>query len=67
MKMTEDKLKALTDQEIKQSLGYGSGELTKNRQKALEYYYAKPIGDLAPPSIDGRSAVVDTSVMDTVE
>jgi len=66
-KMTEDKLKALTDQEIKQSLGYGSGELTKNRQKALEYYYAKPIGDLAPPSIDGRSAVVDTSVMDTVE
>lgn len=65
--MTDDKLKALTDQEIKQSLGYGSGKLTKDRTKALQYYYAEPIGDLAPPSIDGRSAVVDTSVMDTVE
>lgn len=66
-KMDDNKLIALTDQEIKQSLGYGSGTLTKARQKALEYYYGKPIGDLSPPSIDGRSAVVDTSVMDTVE
>lgn len=66
-KMDDNKLIALTDTEIKQSLGYGSGKLTKDRQKALEYYYGKPIGDLTPPSIDGRSAVVDTSVMDTVE
>jgi hypothetical protein len=67
MAMTEDQLKALTDMEIQQALGYSSSELTKQRQKALEYYYAKPVGDLAPSSIDGRSSVVATDVLDTVE
>jgi hypothetical protein len=65
--MTDDELKAITDQEIKQSLGYGSGEISDQRMRALDYYMAKPIRDLAPPAIDGRSSVVSTDVLDTVE
>jgi len=65
--MTDDQLKALTDNEIKNSLGYSSGQLARDRQKALDYYYGKPTGDLSPPAIDGRSTVVDTSVLDTIE
>lgn len=65
--MDDDKLKAITDQEIKQALGYGTGELTKQRLKALQYYEARPVGDLAPSEIQGRSSVVSTDVLDTVE
>ncbi|NTW21396.1 MAG: hypothetical protein HGA42_18250, partial [Nostocales cyanobacterium W4_Combined_metabat2_030] len=63
--MTDDELKALTDQEIKQSLGYGSGELSDQRMRALDYYMAKPIRDLAPPAIDGRSSVVSNTSVET--
>lgn len=66
-KMSDDQIKAITDQEIKHSLGYTSGELAKNRLKALQYYYHKPEGDLAASPIPGRSAVVSTDVLDTVE
>lgn len=65
--MSDDQLKAITDQEIKASLGYSSGELAKNRLKALQYYYHKAEGDLAAPAIPGRSSVVSTDVLDTVE
>ena len=65
--MTDDELRALLDQEIRQSAGYLSGKLSQDRQKALAYYLAKPVGDLAPPEIDGRSSVVSTDVADTVE
>jgi len=65
--MTDAETKALTDAEIKNSLGYSSGQLARDRQKALDYYYGKAVGDLAPSTIDGRSSVVDTSVLDTIE
>lgn len=65
--MTDAEIKALTDAEIKNSLGYSSGQLARDRQKALDYYYGKAVGDLAPSTIDGRSSVVDTSVLDTIE
>lgn len=67
MAMSDEALVALTDQEIKNSLGYSTGQLARDRQRALDYYYGKPVGDMAPPAIEGRSSVVDTSVMDTVE
>ncbi|MEY4718475.1 MAG: hypothetical protein RL563_1093 [Pseudomonadota bacterium] len=65
--MNDDQLKALLDTEIKNSLGYSTGQLARDREKALYYYYGQAKGDLAPSSIEGRSSVVDTSVMDTVE
>lgn len=65
--MNDQQLIALTDNEIKNSLGYTTGQLARDREKALYYYYGQPKGDLAPSSIEGRSSVVDTSVMDTIE
>lgn len=65
--MTSDDLRALLDQEIRQSAGYLAGKLSEDRRKALAYYLAKPVGDLSPPEIEGRSSVVSTDVADTIE
>lgn len=65
--MTEDELKAITDAEMRQSIGYWSGKLSFQRQKAMAYYYAEPIYDLSPPEVDGRSFVVSPDVRNTIE
>ena len=66
-KITEEQLKAITDQEIRQSLGYMGGKLSEARRKAEYYYLGLPKGDLSPPEIEGRSSVVSTDVADTIE
>lgn len=66
-KMDEATLKAITDEEIRNSLGFVGGKLSEQRRKAMYYYLGKPIGDLAPPEVEGRSSVVSTDVADTVE
>lgn len=65
--MGEDELKALVDNEMRNSLGYNSSKLSLARQKAEYYYLGLPVGDLARPEIDGRSSVVSTDVRDTIE
>ena len=65
--MSDAELLAITGNEIRQSTGYRTGKLSAARQKNLQYYLCRPVGDLAPPEIEGRSAVVDSSVHDTVE
>jgi hypothetical protein len=67
-KMTDDQLRALTDAEMQDAsaeAGYG-GLLAAARAKAEYYFQALPKGDLAPPEIEGRSSVVDTTVANTV-
>ncbi len=64
---SDDELLAITGNEIRQSIGYRTGRLSEARRKNLQYYLGKPVGDLAPPEIEGRSSVVDSSVHDTVE
>jgi len=66
-RITEDELKALTDLEIRNALGYDGGKLAEQRRKAMWYYLGEAKGDLAPPEVDGRSAVVDTFVRNTIE
>jgi hypothetical protein len=65
-KMTDDELLAVTGNEIRNSVGYRTGKLSESRRKALQYYLARPVGDLAPPEIEGRSSVVSTDVADTI-
>lgn len=65
-RLTEDDLIAMIDTEANQAYGFGDGELEAERARNDAYFYARPIGDLAPPEIDGRSRVVDTTVRDTV-
>lgn len=66
-RMTEDELKAITDAEMRNSVGYAGGKLSLMRQKAEWYYLALPKGDLAPPEVDGRSSVVVPYVRNVVE
>lgn len=66
-KMSVDELRAITDGEMKQAVGFWSGKLANQRLKALAYYYAEPTLDLSPPEVDGRSSVVSPDVRNTVE
>ena len=66
-KISDSELITRVDQELRASQDYMGGKLAQQRRKALQYYMAQPEGDLAPPSIDGRSAVVSTDVADTIE
>jgi len=67
-KMTDDELRALTDAAMQDAIGFSGsgGKLEAKRRKNLQYFLAEPEGDLAPPEIDGRSSVVDTTVSDTI-
>lgn len=66
--LTEDQLRAITDQEIRQSIGgITGGKLAEARRKAEQYYLGLPKGDLSPPEIDGRSTFVDTTVRNQIE
>ncbi|RKQ61226.1 hypothetical protein C8E02_0993 [Vogesella indigofera] len=65
--LTQDELRSLVDRELEQSIGLHNSDLTEARKKALDYYMGKAVGDLAPPAIDGRSAVVSNEVLATVE
>jgi len=66
-KMTDDELRVVVDNQVRNAFGYQSGKLSEQRRKALAYYLAKPVGDLSPPDVEGRSRVVATDVADTVE
>ena len=65
--MTEDELRAMTDVEIRNSMGYMTGLLSEQRRRALYYYLGEAKGDLAPPEVTGRSTIVSSDVMDTIE
>lgn len=67
-KMTDDELRALTDAEMQDATGFcgSGGKLEAKRRQNLEYFMAEARGDLAPPEIEGRSSVVDTTVRDTI-
>ena len=61
--VTIDKLKAIINSEINNSIGFMGSNLTSQRKKSMEYY----MGDKLGTEIDGRSQVVSTDVADTVE
>lgn len=65
-KITEDGLKALIEQEAQNAYGYRDGRLEEMRRRNEYYFLAEPKEDLAPPEIEGRSSVVDTTVRNTV-
>jgi hypothetical protein len=63
--VTEDELKAILDNGIRQAHSYSS-EIAEQRAEAIAYYRGDP--DAGPLEvIEGRSSVVSTDVRDTVE
>lgn len=62
-RVDDETLRLYCAREIEAATGYIGDNLSSERQKAYDYYYAEPFGD----EIDGRSGVVTTDVQDTVE
>lgn len=61
--MDADKLKALLDAEIDDSIGYLETETTEARTKALEYYLRQPYGN----EVEGRSQIVTGEVAEVID
>lgn len=66
-RMSEDELRAITDGEMRQAVGFWSGKLANQRQKAMVYYLGESKLDLAPAEVDGRSSVISPDVRNTIE
>ena len=62
MSDSEQELLTKINAEITDSLSY-DGEISEQREKAQEYYYALPFGN----EVEGRSQYVDSTVQDTIE
>ena len=77
--INEDQLKAILNSEIDNAIGFWDGELQVDREEAFQAYlgsYAQSSGRdlqrrtsrvLASPNVPGRSSVVTSDVMDTIE
>ena len=61
--MDEHRLKQIIRSEVVDAQGFLGGELSEQRRAALELYYGEPLGN----EIEGRSQVVMSDTMDTVE
>lgn len=62
-RLSDEDLRAIVEQEIRQSLGYIDDELSDARTQSMDYYLGKPYGN----EVEGRSKVVSTDVADTVD
>ena len=61
--MTEDELLSLISNEERQAIGYQYGELSNERETAMDYYMGRPFGN----EVEGKSQVISTDVRDAVE
>jgi hypothetical protein len=66
--LSDTKVAQILETEISSALGSTeSSELQIERGAALDFYNGRPVGDLSPPDIPGRSEVVSTDVEEVVE
>ena len=63
MKMTESDLLALIANEERQAVGYTYGDLSAEREMAMNYYMGRSFGN----EVEGKSQVISTDVRDAVE
>ena len=62
-RVTEQELITRIRGEVTSSLGYMGDTISKQREQAMDYYYALPFGN----EVEGRSQFVDSTVSDTIE
>ena len=62
-RVSKEALKSIIADGIRTSAGFYGGELMRRREKALEYYLGYPMGT----EVEGRSRVISTDLMDTIE
>lgn len=61
--MTEEDLLSLISEEERQAIGYQFGELSAEREGAMNYYMGRPFGN----EEEGKSQIVSTDVRDSIE
>ena len=62
-KLDDQDIVTLLDDNIKRSVGYYDSQLSRERQKVMDYYTAR----LPKPAHDGNSKYVSQDVYDAVE
>lgn len=61
-KLTDSEVRAIIESRVR-SAADNSSELANDREKALDFYYGRPLGN----EIEGRAQVVSKDVMDIIE
>ena len=61
-RVTEQELITRIRGEVTSSLGYMGDTISKQREQAMDYYYALPFGN----EVEGRYQFVDSTVSDTI-
>lgn len=62
-KLTDSEQRAIIAARLSDTLNSTDSELREDREKALDFYYGRPLGN----EIEGRSQVVSKDIMDTIE
>ncbi len=66
-KLTDEDIEAACQKALAMSLGAPDSDVSKSRERNLEFYNAEPTGELGPPEVEERSDFVATDVPDTVD
>lgn len=62
-KLDDHDIRAIVGKRLADAVGSSHNELNVQREKALDFYFGRPLGN----EIDGRSQVVSKDMMDTIE
>lgn len=65
-KLDDREIIAVIDKELQNAVGQGDN-FAQLRADALDYYMGNATGRLSPPDVDGRSKVVDKSLMEAID
>lgn len=65
--LTDEEIQAACREALTNSLGAPDSDVSRARERNLDFYNAEPVGELAPPEIEDRSDFVATDVADTVD
>lgn len=65
--LTDEDIEAACREALTNSLGAPDSDVSRARERNLDFYNAEPTGELAPPEIEDRSDFVATDVADTVD
>jgi len=67
LEMDDSVIDQILQRHIQNSTNWMGSQISTSQAKAMQYYLGLPEGDLAAPSIQGRSQIVDTTVSDQIE
>lgn len=65
--MPDAEIDSILQRHIQNSTNWMGSQISTAQARAMQYYLGLPEGDLSPPGIQGRSAIVDTTVSDQIE